>query len=436
MEFEPSELDLAKSAENFLLPYFSNSRGSLTERVKPFSDYLHESTSKGFALYGREIQGKMGPRVEIFDRITGKVREMVMMGSNNYLGLADHPEISKAVKDCVDRFGTGMGGPPLLNGTSTVHRTLELKLGKLKGKEDVLLYPSGFQANIGWITALARAQDYIICDELHHASLFDGIRLARSRGRVHAKTFRHNDMSHLEEIMAAARSKANPGSIIFVAVEGVYSMDGDLAPLPEIVKLCKKFEALLIVDDAHGTGILGETGGGTVEHFGLDNEVDISMGTFSKSFAVTGGFVAGKKQLIDYLRYFSRAYMFSAHLPQPMAAGISAGIDLMGAGGELRKALVANVRSFTAKLNTAGFTLKANPALVPIIPIMLPAGIDVRKLGKRLHEEGLFCNLIEPPAVAADAQRIRLSVIATHTEADLDFATTVLTRLSKEFGII
>ncbi|MBI3541690.1 MAG: pyridoxal phosphate-dependent aminotransferase family protein, partial [Deltaproteobacteria bacterium] len=232
---ESLEVDSASSAENFSLQHFIRSSGdTLLDRVKPFSDYLRETTGRGYALYAREIVGPTGPRVQVKDTITGTTRSMIMMGSNNYLGLAGHPKVKEASKAAIDRCGVGMGGPPLLNGNSSLHRELELKLAALKGKEDALMFASGFQANLGWVTSLLRANDVLLCDELHHASLFDGLRLARATSRIQPRLFRHNDADHLEALLKVSRAKLAADAQIFVAVEGVYSMDGDLSPLRDI----------------------------------------------------------------------------------------------------------------------------------------------------------------------------------------------------------
>ena len=356
-----------------------------------------------------------------------------MMGSNNYLGLANHPKVKQAVQNAVEQFGVGMGGPPLLNGMSSLHRKLELAVAQLKGKEDALLFASGFQANMGWVTAVLRPNDVLIADEYHHASLFDGLRLARATNRIQPRVFRHNDMDQLAKVLRYSKKKLIPGAQIFVAVEGVYSMDGDLAPLPEIVKLCREYGATLSVDDAHGTGILGPRGGGTAEHFGVTADVALAMGTFSKAFGVTGGFIAGKREVIDYLRYFSRTYMFSAHLPQSMAAAVLAGIELVRSDSTLRDALHKNVQTMVQGMTAMGYKVKSESA---IIPVLLPHDIDIRKIGKRFHEEGLFCNMIEPPAVAVRDQRIRLSIMADHSVEDLAFALNVLRKLGHEFGML
>jgi glycine C-acetyltransferase len=422
------------NSENFSLQDFFEFRGeTLMDRVRPFSEHIRALNADGYALYGREVVGPTGRRVRVRDRAGTRERMMVMMGSNNYLGLANHPYVKQAVHAAIEDAGVGMGGPPLLNGMSSLHRRLEGQIAELKGKEDALLFASGFQANLGWISALLRSKDVLLYDELHHASLFDGIRIAHSTARVRTQSFRHNDVSHLSELLEKSRANLAPGAQIFVAVEGVYSMDGDLAPLPKIAGLCKAARAVLVVDDAHGTGVLGPKGGGTAEHFGIAEHVDLAMGTFSKAFGVTGGFIAGRRELVDYLRFFSKSYMFSAHLPQAMAAAVSAGVELVRTQPQLRESLHANVRAMVEGMRALGFDVKSESAIVPVI---LPEQVPIRELGKRFHEEGLFVNLIEYPAVPKDSQRIRLSIMADHTPADIELALDVLGRLGREFRLI
>ena len=430
-----SELaDRIANSENFSLQeFFTFSGATLHERLKPFNEYRESTRKQGLALYGREIIGPTGTRVQVRDTVTGSVRSMLMMGSNNYLGLANHPLVKKAVIDAIEVNGVGMAGPPLLNGMSSLHRELERKIATLKGKEDALLFASGFQANLGWISALLRSKDYLIYDELHHASVFDGIKIARAVARIHTRSFRHNNAEHLEKILQAAQEQLSPGAHIFIAVEGVYSMDGDLAPLREIAALATQYGATLILDDAHGTGILGKRGSGTAEHFGVCDQVELAMGTFSKALGVTGGFIAGKREVIEYLRYFSSSYMFSAHLPQAIVAAVIAGLDVIESQPALRGQLHDNVAYMLRGMNEIGYAVKSESA---IIPVVLPENIEIRALGKRFHEEGLFTNLIEYPAVPKNAQRIRLSVMADHSREDLDFGLAVLEKLGREFSLI
>ncbi len=420
--------------ENFSLADFFSSVGStLHERVEPFATYYRESLKQGLANYGREVVSPPGPRVLVRDTLSDQAKPMIMFGSNDYLGLTTHPHVKECVIKTVEQCGVGMGGPPLLNGTSLIHRRLENRLANFKRGEAALLFASGFQANLGWVTALLRTDDVLLYDELSHASFYDGIKLARTANRIKAFRFKHSNVQHLSDLLRKAHAERKPETQIIVAVEGVYSMDGDLAPLVEIDQLCRQYSASLFVDDAHGTGVMGENGRGTAEHFGVSASVSIAMGTFSKAFGVTGGFVVGEQSLIDYLRFFSRSYMFSAHLPQSMAAAVLAGLEVLETDPGLVAQLHRNRRWMVEGLNRLGYRVSSESA---IIPVSIPSRVDIRRLNRRFHEEGLFVNTIEFPAVSVDEQRIRVSLMATHTQNDIEIGLDVFHRLGKEFQII
>ena len=426
------------NAENFSLAEFIYPEGNtLLEKVLPFSKYFRETLSEGKALYSREILGSCQHISIVYDPILKNSRKMIMLGSNNYLGLTTHPKVKSAVIKSIEKYGVGMGGPPLLNGMSSLHRELEKRLSQLKGGKnhdeyDAMLFGSGFQANLGWIKGLIMKEDILIYDELSHASLYDGIAQLNHDFNSKVKTlrFRHNNCSHLG-VLLERFSKRNKGHI-FVAIEGVYSMDGDLAPLNEITNLCEKYGASLVVDDAHGTGVLGEFGKGTSEYFGVDDKIDISMGTFSKTFGVTGGFIVAKKEVIDYLRFFARSYMFSAHLPPPIVAAILAGLNVIQEEPELRKKLHENAIYLQKGLNEIGFQVNRESA---ILPIFISSEHDIRNINRRLNEEGIFLNSIEYPAVQKNKQRLRVSVMATHTKEDLDVVLMAFKKIKKEFNL-
>lgn len=420
----------ASHAENFSLRDFLLLPGrALDEQVHAFSAQWRQTVAEGETLYMRELQGPADAVVAIQDPRTGQHREMIMLGSNNYLGLANHPAVKEAVKASIDEFGVGCGGPPLLNGTSRLHRELEMRLAALKGAEDVLLFGSGYLTNLGWVGALLRPQDVLVYDEYCHASLFDALKLARCRSQF----FRHNDLAELSRILQATRART-PDANIVVAVEGVYSMDGDLAPLPALRALCDDHGAWLMVDDAHGTGVMGPGGSGTASHFGLaGGAVDIAMGTFSKAFGTVGGFIAGRRELIDYLRFFARSHMFSAALPHPVVATVLAGLDVMQREPWRQERLHENARRLGDGLAALGLDVTRESAIIPLI---VPASVDLRRLTRRVHEEGLFVNAIEAPAVPADKQRLRLSLMATHTPEHLATVLSVLERVGREAGLL
>jgi glycine C-acetyltransferase len=376
----------------------------------------------------REAQGAAAHRMPVYDASTGQAREVLMLGSNNYLGLASEPFVIERTIEAIRKFGVGCGGPPLLNGYTSLHRELEAALARMKKCDDAILFSSGYAANVGWLTGLLGAGDVLLYDVQNHASLFDGMKM----GRFEAIPFPHNDVAELRMRLMQVRWK-QPYTNVVVCVEGVYSMDGDVPPLPEIRTTCTNYGALLAVDDAHGSGVMGERGHGTPEHFGLEGQIDIVMGTFSKTFGVTGGFVAASQKLVDYLRFFSRSYMFSASLPPPVVAAVLAGIEFLEAHPERVAKLRENVRTFVDALRAKGFDVTCETA---IIPLLIPAAINVSSVVRRLHQEGVFVNGIEYPAVPRDRQRLRISMMATFGREDLDFAVEKLVKVGKEMGFL
>ena len=410
------------------LPRFlADSRMRLADRVSRFARFIEGEYQRDL-LVAREIVSPMGREVYVRDPRTGIARPMLMFGSNNYLGLVNDPLVTERVKQAASRWGAGVAGPPMLNGTTSLHRSLEHRLSRLKCTEAALLYSSGYGANVGWISGLVGRRDVVVLDERSHASAFDGIKHTKAR----AVTFRHNDVADLRARLAEIASSDKCANV-FVLVEGVYSMDGDLAPLDEIVPLCRRFDAFLVVDDAHGTGVLGDNGGGAAEHFGLQGEVDLAMGTFSKAFAITGGFLAGRKEVIDFLRFFSRPYFFSASLPPMAVAAVLAGLDILARQPERRARLHENVRYLVGALCSLGIDCRSESA---IVPVRVPAGKSIRRLGRRFDDAGIFLNAIEYPAVAAGEERFRVSVSSEHTRSDLDRLVSLFAEIWREEGIL
>lgn len=402
----------------------------MTLDVKDFDRYYQDESQKGVALFRRLMMGPMDARVNI--SFQGQLRECIMLGSNNYLGFANDPYIKEQIIQAINKYGMGVSGPPLLNGHTYLHQELEKRLAKLKNTEDALLFPSGYQANLGIVETCMSAGDILIYDEMSHASFLDGIKMTRSSRKIKAYRFEHNNLDDLEFRLSQAAAKKSAHKI-YVAVEGVYSMDGDICPLNQVAQLCKNYNAHLIIDDAHGTGVLGAHGGGTCEYFGLDSNFLYIMGTFSKAFSMTGGFVCGSREYINYMRYFSRAYMFSAHLPITTIAAIHAGLDLIEREPQRRVRCLANAQKLVGGLNLAGFNVKSSS---PIVPLLVPENISIRQLNKRLFEEGLFVNAVEYPAVPLSTQRLRLSVSSAHSEEDINKSIDTLTRIGAEFGLV
>ncbi|RCK79086.1 MAG: 8-amino-7-oxononanoate synthase [Candidatus Ozemobacter sibiricus] len=400
---------------------------SLPEKMALFHQVIEEARRQKLYLFFRTTTSASTNHIEAVTLETGQPKEMVMMASNNYLGLTTHPEVVARTKAAIDRWGIGMAGPCTLNGNTTLHQEFEARLAAFKHCEAAMLFPSGYAANIGLITALLGPHDWFIGDELNHASLIDGARYSRAQRLV----FKHSDLADLERCLREVEGK--PGQKL-VAVDGVYSMDGEIAPLRPIVDLCKKYRALLLVDDAHGTGAVGQHGRGSLEYCGVEGEVDFVMGTFSKAFGCYGGFIASRKVVINWLRHFARSGMFTAAVAPMTVAACLAGLDIIEQHPELVAKLHENAALVRRRLTEAGFELGGLDA--PIIPIFVRSREKVYAIVKEAYERGLFLSLIEYPAVAPGTERIRLTVMATHTPADLEFALSLLIELGRKYGVI
>lgn len=396
---------MTKSATDLKKIQLDGRRVHLRQRASHFYNICNSTPHS----YFRQVISPMDR--EVLVREGSRTRKMLMFASNNYLGFGNHPYIREKVVECIRKYGCGVGGPPLLNGYHTVIREAEERLAAWKKQDDAIIFSSGFATNLGIVTGLTQAGDMIVYDELSHASFYDGIKYSSAR----ARSFAHNDMEAFGNIMAELPCK--PGQTILAAVEGVYSMDGDCAPLDRFTGICRRYGALSVVDDAHGTGVLGETGAGTAEHFNCSADVDIHMGTFSKAFAVSGGFVAADREIINYLRYYARPYMFSASFPPSVAAAVIAGLDLMGKEPWLRRDLLRNV-AYTAHL-LEQFGLYA-PAEAGFITLRTPDTMNIRKAAMAFHKKGIFLNSIEYPAVPLEKQRFRISLTSSHTRQDID----------------
>ena len=408
-----------KGGENFDLRdiLLQGKRLSLRQRVSSFSSFLKNLSEQKQFLCMRCITSAADREVTVVDPYSGREKTMLMFGSNNYLGLANHRYVREYVERTIREYGVGIGGPPLLNGYTNLHRELELRLAALKGTEDAMIFSTGYGANVGLVTGLVAANDRVICDTYSHASFSDGVKMSGAR----SFKFAHNDVARLRKMLELhCDGRAHE---VFVGVEGVYSMDGDLAPLDVIVRLCREFGAVLMLDDAHGTGIMGEHGRGTAEHFGVEGNVDITMGTFSKTFGAVGGFVAASKPVIDYLRFFARPYMFSASLPPTVVATVLAGLDVMEHEPGLIARFRENVRYAAEGLRGLGFELYPQSG---IIPLRVPIGMNIRSASFQFHERGIFMNSIEYPAVPVSQQRFRISIMATHTRQDIDRLLTAV----------
>lgn len=386
----------------------------IAEKVAQFQT-ARQVMSAGVYPYFRAIETDQDAVVKIDGR------DILMLGSNNYLGLTNHPKVKEAARQAVDNFGAGCAGSRFLNGTLSIHRECEEKLAYFLRKEAVLLFTTGYQANLGGIATLVSRNTWIIADALSHASIIDATRL--SFGRV-AK-FRHNDMADLERLLIAHQGKE-----MIVVTEGVFSMEGDTVDLPAVVELCKKYDADLILDDAHGVGVYGPHGDGTAGHFGLTNDTDLIIGTFSKSLAAIGGFVAASEDIVHFLKHHARALIFSASPPPATVGAVIAALKIIDEEPERRELLWSNANYLRNGLK--GLGLDTGHSNTPIIPVVVGDALNSFKVCKLMQDEGVFINPVVPPAVQPGQSLIRFSVMSTHTHDQLDFALDKIAKIARQ----
>jgi glycine C-acetyltransferase len=390
----------------------------LFEVAEYFYQVVEDTIRKKYMVYGQPMMTSPKTEFEVFDWNTNSVRKFLNFCSYNYLGFSYHPEVIKTVQEAIAEFGTGAVSAPLLSGYSGLVRELEEEIAKLKGKEMAIVFPTGYGTNLGILSALLRPGDIAVMDILSHASIYDGVRLAGAD----IKVFAHNNPSHLEKVLKNLDTKR-----VIVCVEGVYSMDGDLANLPELIPICKRYGAKILVDEAHATLIFGNKGGGVAEHFGLENEVDIAIGTFSKSFGAIGGFAAGKEKIMTYLRLYARAYVFSCAMAPHTAAGILKVLEIYKKDKSLRDQLWKNVSYMQEKLRAAGLDIGSTKSQV--IPVMAGNDLRLREISKRIQEKGLYTGVVTYPAVSKNKTRLRLSVSAKHTREQMDECVRILSEV-------
>jgi len=379
-----------------------------------------EAQEIGMYPYFTPIQEVNGNKV----KIDGK--EMIMVGSNNYLGLINHPQVTKAAQQALEKYGVATCGSRFLNGTLDIHVKLEERLAKFMKKEAALTFSTGFQTNQGIISTIVGRGDSILTDRMVHASIIDASRL--SFGNVHK--FKHNDMVDLERILSSLEE--NVGKLI--VIDGVFSMEGDLADLPSIVKLAKKYNTKIMVDDAHGIGVMGKNGRGTAEHFGVEEDVDLIMGTFSKSFASLGGFVVGEKKIISYVKHFARSLIFSASITPASVATVLATLDVIETDTERRERLWQITEKMKSGFQAMGYNTGTTET--PIIPVIIGNDELTFMLWKLLREGGIFTNPVIYPAVPKEQSLIRTSYSATHTDEELDIVLESFERCGRQLEII
>lgn len=395
---------------------YQDNMTDIFEKCRNFT-IARQLMESGIYPYFKELESEQAPEVTI------KGKKFIMFGSNNYLGLANDPRMKQAAIDAIKKYGTGVAGSRFLNGNTALHMELERKLAAFKGREAALIYATGYQMNLGVVSALVGKGDFAIVDKLDHASILDGCRL--SHGEI--RRYKHNNPADLERVL----KEIGPGHGKLVIVDGVFSMEGDIAPIPEISKVCRRHGARLMVDDAHATGVLGKHGHGTMEHFGLTKkDVDLVVGTCSKSFASVGGFVVGDEQIIHYIQHLSRAMIFSAALPPAPVASIIKAIEIIEDEPQRIKKLWDNSAYLMKRFKAMG--LNTGETATPIIPVIIGDNEKTFMLWRMLYDAGLFTNPVVSPAVPPKRSLLRVVVTATHTKEQLDRALDIFETCAKK----
>jgi 8-amino-7-oxononanoate synthase len=393
--------------------------GILQDKLSEY-DAPQKVMAAGIYPYFRVIESDQDTEVLIHGK------KVLMFGSNSYLGLTNHPKIKEAAKKAIDKYGTGCAGSRFLNGTLDIHIELEERLARLMNKDGAICYSTGFQVNLGVVSALTGRNDYLILDELDHASIIEGSRLSFSK----ILKFQHNNMKSLE----AKLKLCEPDKIKLIVVDGIFSMEGDIINLPEVVRLAEKYKASVMVDDAHAIGVIGKKGAGTASHFGLTDKVDLTMGTFSKSLASLGGFIAADKEIINYLKHNSRSLIFSASMTPSSAATVLAALDIMESEPERIKHLWDLTDYAHQAFKNLGFDTGKSES--PIIPLFIRNDITALQMTKILLEDGVFVNPVVSPGVPKEDSLIRFSLMATHTFEQLDIAIDKIAKVAVKLGVL
>jgi glycine C-acetyltransferase len=411
--------------EASLTDFFDLEKADIFQRAEIFSEYAQHTREMKHDYYRRVSLDGSSPVMNILDQYTGMPKEMIYLASNDYLNLTKHPRTIAAGMRALEKYGAGAGSVPLLGGTSDIHVGLERKIAKFKGCQDAIIYSSGYGANSGSLLGLLQDKDIAILDRLVHASIIDGCK------GTNVKYFKHNDLKSLEQILDRSKNKYRTKLVI---VDGVYSMDGDIAPLDKLVELVKAYGAHLMIDEAHASGVLGQHGRGTPEHFNLEGKIDIVSGTFSKALGCVGGFVAANHELVELLHFYSRSYMFSTALPPQVVGSLIEAIDVVETEPQLREQLWVNINYFKENLLNLGFDI--GNSQTAIFPIIIGDSYKVKEACKMLHERGIFVNLVLYPAVPKRLSRLRMSLMCNHTKEHLDKALTELEYVGKKLSII
>lgn len=408
-----------------LADFYNIENADIMGRAKAFKEYIDDIAKNKHLQYRRVSIDGSGPVIKVTDPYSGKTREMVYLASNDYLNLTKHSKTIAAGKAALEKYGTGAGSVPLLGGTLDIHIELENKIARFKGCQSSIIYTSGFGSNCGTLLSLLGQEDTAILDMLVHASIIDGCKATNTQ------YFRHNSMDSLEKVLQKSKEKYRTKLIV---VDGVYSMDGDIAPLDKIVELAKAYGAYVMVDEAHATGVIGETGRGTPQHYNIEGKVDIVAGTFSKGLGGVGGFIASNNELIELLHFYSRPYMFSTAMAPQVTGSLIAAVDVIEEESALRNQLWNNINYFKENLSGLGFDL--GNSQTAIFPIIVGDDLKVKEMCRRLHELDIYVNPVLYPAVPKKLARIRMSLMSAHTKEHLDKALNALEVVGKEYKII
>lgn len=399
-------------------------------KTRRFWEFVSDARAKRHVHYRRQVLGPCKPRSLVLDPYDGKPREMIMLGSNNYLGLTYHPKVIEGAAAALRKYGAGSGSVPHFAGTTDLHIRAEEALADLVGCEACVTFASGYSNMLGVVSALLGSHDHALADMFSHASLVDGCKLSG----VKVKHYPHNDVRYLEHQLK--RLAHRTGGVLIIT-DGVFSMDGDIAPLDQIVPLARRYGARVMVDEAHATGVVGPGGRGTAEHCGVFGQVDIVCGTLSKALGSVGGFVAASREVVEFVLNFARSYMFATSLPPAACGAIVAAVDVVRTEPEIRERLHANVAHMVKELQGMGLdTGRAQSGIVPILIGTRLNTVQLRELARRLHERGLFTNVAIYPAVPPSLARIRLGVMADHTVGDLDESLDIIETVCKEVGLL
>lgn len=417
------------SEEHCIADFHTIEGDDLFAKTRLFGEFLTDWKQKGNYAYHRILTGECTRRAEIFEPETTCLREMTVLCSNNYLGLNTRPEVKLAAEEALKKYGTGMSGSRFLSGTYDLVVELERQLAAFEQTESAAVFTSGYQANVGTLSALMRPKDVAVIDHLAHASMVDGCRLAQ----CNLRTFRHNDVNHLEKVLKKCEGLYAGKMIV---VDGVFSMDGDRAPLPDILRLAEQYGARVMVDEAHGTGVLGAHGAGTLEHYGLKGRADVVIGTFSKAFCATGGFVAASRDIVEYIRHYGRAYTFSASPSPSVMASVLAGLNIIRTEPALRDQLWANIRHLHAGLKSIGLKVYPDPPESAILTVLVGPDQLTYTLSKDLYEQGVFASTVAHPVVPPNRGTLRISLSALHTRDDLDRVLEIMAGMAGKYRLI